>query len=199
MIRYMEAMSEGAVGTRDNLCIAEYKSAVSADAYHLVIYNKASGALMASVYDKSVETFEQYLVGKNGRDGAAILTAMMPALLEDEEFNSHFVSYKDHMDMQNSLRLLRSTLKIVEYPLMRRKIGMATGTIPMKCGTSIRLADDGQICSLSKIPAQSSLLESVAGGTLRKNMKYQKATCGYVRPGKKISTGRECVNGMFKK
>lgn len=98
MIRYMEAMSEGAVGTRDNLCIAEYKSAVSPDAYHLVIYNKASGALMASVYDKSVETFEQYLVGKNGRDGAAILTAMMPALLEDEEFNSHFLSYKDHMD-----------------------------------------------------------------------------------------------------
>ena len=92
MIRYMEAMSEGAVGTRDNLCIAEYKSAVSPDAYHLVIYNKASGALMASVYDKSVETFEQYLVGKNGRDGAAILTAMMPALVESACFYKNLKS-----------------------------------------------------------------------------------------------------------
>lgn len=98
MIRYMEATSEGAVGTCDNKCIAEYKSATGPDAYHLVVFDRASGALQASVYDKNVETFEQYVVGKSGRDGAAILTAMMPVLLEDSEFNSHFESYKEHMD-----------------------------------------------------------------------------------------------------
>ena len=56
MIRYMEAMSEGAVGTRDNLCIAEYKSAVSPDAYHLVIYNKAWKPLSSIWSERMVAT-----------------------------------------------------------------------------------------------------------------------------------------------
>ena len=46
---------------------------------------------------------------------------------------------------------------------MSRKSGMVTGTITMECGTGIRLADDGQICSLSKIPAQNFPLESAVG------------------------------------
>ena len=65
---------------------------------HIIVRKYLKENEAVSYTHLSVETFEQYLVGKNGRDGAAILTAMMPALLEDAEFNSHFVSYKEHMD-----------------------------------------------------------------------------------------------------
>ena len=54
--------NDGAVGTQDNKSMAEYKSSVNADAYHLVVYNKDSGTIMASVYDKNTETVENYVL-----------------------------------------------------------------------------------------------------------------------------------------
>ena len=93
----MDASSEGAVGTLDTRCIAEYKSAIGPEIYHLVVYDKGTGALLASVYDKSTELIECYTVNKSKHDGAAVLTAMMPVFLEDEEFSEKFESYHEHM------------------------------------------------------------------------------------------------------
>lgn len=77
---------QGGVGLSGRKAVGEYKSTVSADAYHLVVYDPSNGNVLASVYDKSTELIENYAVNTRGRDGAAIVFAMMPVLLEDDEF-----------------------------------------------------------------------------------------------------------------
>lgn len=96
--RCMNGSAEGAVGVIDYRTVAEYKSSMGPDAYHLVVYNKDNGAIMASVYDTNTETFENYVLNASGRDGAAVMMAMIPVLLEDDEFNDSFAEYRDQMN-----------------------------------------------------------------------------------------------------
>lgn len=56
----------------ENKCVAEYKSSMGPDAYHLVVFDISSGALLASVYDKNTEVMEQYTAHSSARDGAAL-------------------------------------------------------------------------------------------------------------------------------
>lgn len=91
----MNGTGQGAFGTLDNKGVAEYKSSNGLDEYHLVVYDKTSGMLLASVYDKSTETLESYVAHNSARDGAAVMMAMLPALLEDDEFKEYFDIYYD--------------------------------------------------------------------------------------------------------
>ena len=81
----MDGSGEGAVGIIDHRTAAEYKSSVGADAYHLVVYDSNTGSLMASVYDSNMETFENYTLNSSGRDGAAVMMALFPILMQDDE------------------------------------------------------------------------------------------------------------------
>lgn len=105
--RCMNGTGKGAVGVIDHRTAAEYKSSVSEDEYHLVVYDSSSGSITASIYDQNVETFESYPLNSSGRDGAAVFMAMMPALLGDEEFKEAFDEYykqfcAGHPDLKKS-------------------------------------------------------------------------------------------------
>lgn len=93
--RCMNGTDEGAVGVIDHRSVAEYKSSMGADAYHLVVYDSNSGSIMASVYDKNTEVFETYTLNASGRDGAAVMMALMPTLMADDEFKENFDQYYD--------------------------------------------------------------------------------------------------------
>lgn len=93
-----EGNAKGAVGLTGDFCVAEYKSSTGPDDYHLVVYNKSNGTIKAGVYNQSMEIMEEYIVGARARDGAAILFAMIPELLLDEEFQMHFDKYKAEKD-----------------------------------------------------------------------------------------------------
>ena len=101
----MDGSGEGAVGIIDHRTAAEYKSSAGADAYHLVVYDSNTGSLMASVYDSNMETFENYTLNSSGRDGAAVMMALFPMLMQDDEFKESFEASPDepnagypHMD-----------------------------------------------------------------------------------------------------
>ena len=94
----MEGNSKGAVGLTGDFCVGEYKSSTGPEDYHLVVYNKGSGSIKAGVYNRSTEIMEEYAASARARDGAAILFTMMPELLSDEEFQSHFDKYKAERD-----------------------------------------------------------------------------------------------------
>lgn len=96
--RCMAGTGEGAVGVIDHRTVAEYKSSMGLDAYHLVVYDSNSGSLMASVYDKNTEVFENYTLNASGRDGAAVMMALFPTLMGDGEFNTAFGSYCEQMN-----------------------------------------------------------------------------------------------------
>lgn len=82
-----DANIDGALGCCGAKGVAEYKSAAGPDAYHIAVYDPSSGSLMASVYDKNTEMMEAYQMHDSARDGAVLLLAMIPTLMEDEEFN----------------------------------------------------------------------------------------------------------------
>ena len=86
---------DGAVGIQDNKCIAEYKSSLSADAYHIVVYDKSTGEVQASVYSVTDQNMEIYQLDRSHRDGAAVLFAMMPAFLEDDEFREQLEIFSE--------------------------------------------------------------------------------------------------------
>lgn len=94
----MDGSGEGAVGIIDHRTAAEYKSSASADAYHLVVYDSNTGSLMASVYDSNMETFENYTLNSSGRDGAAVMMALFPMLMQDDEFKEIFEAYQDELN-----------------------------------------------------------------------------------------------------
>ena len=86
---------KGAVGTIDtNRSVAEYKSSQSPTHYHLVVYDKVKGNVLASIYDEDAETLENYELTNTGRDGAAIIMAMMPFLAEETEFGEYLSKYQ---------------------------------------------------------------------------------------------------------
>ena len=86
----------GAVGKITSaMSVAEYKSSMGPDAYHLVVYDSGTGSLLASIYDRNTELIEQYTVHTSARDGAALFFAMMPQLLEDEEFRENWKAYQE--------------------------------------------------------------------------------------------------------
>lgn len=94
----MDGSGEGAVGIIDHRTAAEYKSSASADAYHLVVYDSNTGTLLASVYDSNMETFENYTLNSSGRDGAAVMMALFPMLMQDDEFKEIFEAYQDELN-----------------------------------------------------------------------------------------------------
>ena len=123
--RCMNGSGEGAVGMVDGQkSAAEYKSAAGPDAYHLVVFDSATGNLLASVYDKNTEVIEQYTAHSSQRDGAALLFAMMPMLLSDSEFDEHLQSYNDQMN--------------AGYTDMKQ----ATGDMPILCDNAYRRIKD---------------------------------------------------------
>ena len=89
----MTGLCEGAVGVIDHRMVAEYKSSAGPDTYHLVVYDSVTGNILASGYDKNTEMVETYRLHQTANDGAAVLMAMMPALLSDQEFDDNFQIY----------------------------------------------------------------------------------------------------------
>ena len=89
-----DATMTGAVGLRGGKGVAEYKSASGDYVYHLAVYDPAKGNVMASVYNKDTEMVEDYAVRDNQRDGAAVILAMMPFLMADEEFEENLDAFE---------------------------------------------------------------------------------------------------------
>lgn len=129
----MDGSGEGAVGIIDHRTAAEYKSSASADAYHLVVYDSNTGTLLASVYDSNMETFENYALNSSGRDGAAVMMALFPMLMQDDEFKENFEAYQDELN--------------AGYPHMDK----ATEYIALMCDNAYRRIKDDSCAAHIKV------------------------------------------------
>ena len=144
MCRCMNGTGEGAVGQIDaNKSVAEYKSSVGPDTYHLVVFDAASGSALASVYDKNTELIEQYVAHPSQRDGAAIFFALMPFLMSDAEFDETFQEYYDQF--------------IAGYPDMAK----ATESMAILCDNAYRRIKD------DTCPAHINITVDKSGNLMR--------------------------------
>ena len=139
----MAGTGEGAVGSIDHRMVAEYKSSEGPELFHLVVFDSGTGALMASVYDKNTEAIESYKLHQSGRDGAAVMMAMMPLLLKDDEFDEHFQTY---FDQRNA-----------GYPDMKK----ATDSMAILCDNAYRRIKD------DSCPAHITVTLDKAGNLIR--------------------------------
>lgn len=144
MCRCVNGTGEGAVGQIDtNKSVAEYKSSVGPDAYHIVVFDAASGSALASVYDKNTELIEQYVAHPSQRDGAAIFFALMPFLMSDAEFDETFQEYYDQF--------------IAGYPDMAK----ATESMAILCDNAYRRIKD------DTCPAHINITVDKSGNLMR--------------------------------
>ena len=144
MCRCMNGTGEGAVGQIDtNKSVAVYKSSIGPDAYHLVVFDAASGSALASVYDKNTELIEQYVAHPSQRDGAAIFFALMPFLMSDAEFDETFQEYYDQF--------------IAGYPDMAK----ATESMAILCDNAYRRIKD------DTCPAHINITVDKSGNLMR--------------------------------
>lgn len=144
MCRCMNGTGEGAVGQIDtNKSVAEYKSSVGPDAYHLVVFDAASGSALASVYDKNTELIEQYVAHPSQRDGAAIFFSLMPFLMSDAEFDETFQEYYDQF--------------VAGYPDMAK----ATESMAILCDNAYRRIKD------DTCPAHINITVDKSGNLMR--------------------------------
>ena len=164
---------KGAVGLIDHRSVAEYKSSVSADDYHLVVYDPKSGVVMASVYNTQDSMVEEYLLDQTHRDGASIVMAMFPALLEDEEFKENFQiyskqvlrGYTDMTEATNSMAILCDNVyRRVKDP---------------SCGAHVKveLEKSGKLTRISQtqLDAESFVPKTVVAGEFTVFAKLEKA------------------------
>lgn len=94
----MDGTGAGAVGTIDHRTVAEYKSSVE-DEVHLAIYDGNTGKVSAGVYNTKTGGIETYVMNVSARDGAAVLMAMTPYFMEDDEFKEKFDAYRAERQM----------------------------------------------------------------------------------------------------
>ena len=89
----MNGSGEGAVGVIDHRTIAEYKSSNNVNEFHIVVHDSTTGALQAGVYDRNTETMATYVMNNAARDGSAVMMALFPTLMQDDEFNEQYGIY----------------------------------------------------------------------------------------------------------
>ena len=139
----MTGTGEGAVGSIDHRTVAEYKSSAGPDLFHLVVFDSGSGNIMASVYDKNTEVIESYKLHQSDKDGAAVMMALMPLLLKDDEFDENFQTY---FDQRNA-----------GYPDLKK----ATDAMAILCDNAYRRIKD------DTCPAHINITLDKSGNTMR--------------------------------
>ena len=110
ILAYMEleadpSAAKGAIGTQNDMVIAEYPSHRPGET-HTVVFNRKSGKFIAGVFDSS-GNMGNYTLTETGNTGSAMFFALMPQLLEDDEFNENYTTLlecrKDnYSDMQKA-------------------------------------------------------------------------------------------------
>lgn len=90
----------GAIGSQgNNYTIAEYPSKTGD--LHVVIYNRITGKFIAGIYKNPVDieaSPEQYILKEDKNSGAALLFALIPTLIQDEECNDCYQELKKYRD-----------------------------------------------------------------------------------------------------
>ncbi len=152
----------GAVGTLDYRGIAEYKIETKPNEYHIVVYDSSTGNVLASVYDAETENPSNYTLNSRGQDGVAVIMAMFPFLMEDEEFSQNYSKYYDQfMSGFSDMNKATDAMAILCDNAYRR-------IVDERCSAHLKLSLDeaGNIIRLTRVQIEAGSFvptDTVAG------------------------------------
>ena len=90
----------GAVGSQgNNFTIAEYPSKTGE--LHVAVYNRTNGKFTVGCYQTPPDpesSPEKYMLKEDEKSGAALIFALLPTALADDEFNEHYQKLKNDRD-----------------------------------------------------------------------------------------------------
>lgn len=155
----------GAIGSQsNNLTIAEYPSRTGE--LHVVVFNRNNGKFNAGCYSVPADpesTPEKYIMKEDKNSGAALLFALMPTALGDDEFNEYYQQLKEHRNLGYSdLEEAAKTAAVLCDNLYRRvRYGdtLPSGGIKTEIGTSGVIADIKPYSVEQGIYAPSNVIE----------------------------------------
>ena len=125
----------GAIGSQTNTyTLAEYPSRTGK--LHVVVYNPANGKFTAGKYTMPPDTEntpEKYVFKDSQNTGTALLFALMPTLLSDEEFNEKYQQLKED--------------RAAGYPDMDETVKTAAVLCRLSFATTLTAGSDTAMCS----------------------------------------------------
>lgn len=90
----------GAIGSQgNNFTIAEYPSKTGE--LHVAVYNRTNGKFTVGCYQMPPDpesTPEKYMLKEDDKSGAALIFALIPTAMADDEFNEHYQKLKEDRD-----------------------------------------------------------------------------------------------------
>ena len=90
----------GAIGSQgNNFTIAEYPSKTGE--LHVAVYNRTNGKFTAGCYQMPPDPEnnpEKYMLKEDDKSGAALIFALLPTAMADDEFNEHYQKLKEDRD-----------------------------------------------------------------------------------------------------
>lgn len=140
---------EGAIGSQGNdFTVAEYPSHMGE--LHAVVFNRITGKYIAGRYDKPADRSadpNRYILKEGESSGAALLFALLPTALADEEFNEYYQELKKHRrDDYSDLETAAQTAAVLCDNLYRRlRYG---DTLPPACALRNDIPNSGVISPL---------------------------------------------------
>lgn len=126
----------GAVGSQgNNFTIAEYPSRTGN--LHVVIYNRGNGKFIAGSYPSPIDAEsepEKYMLKEDGNSGAALIFALLPTIMADDEFNEQYQTLKKlrddgYTDMEEAVKTAAVLCDNI-YRRIRYAKELPTGGIP---------------------------------------------------------------------
>lgn len=126
----------GAVGSQgNNFTIAEYPSRTGN--LHVVIYNRVNGKFIAGSYPSPIDAEsepEKYMLKENENSGAALIFALLPTVMADDEFNEQYQTLKKlrddgYTDMEEAVKTAAVLCDNI-YRRVRYAKELPTGGIP---------------------------------------------------------------------
>lgn len=174
----------GAIGFQGNdLINAEYDGATH---YMAVVYNRQKGKFFAAIYDAGVDVPKPYTLGSKGETGSALIFALMPLFLEDEEFAEAFAKFEQFFDQNDLLALTKEAALLCDNVYRRILAGDSLPT----AGIKLDIPTTGNITQLTAL-----MLDE---GTYAPNQllygdfaKFQLETGGGADSGKMVNQGLE--------
>ena len=124
-----------AIGTSDSNVIVEDNENGTA---RLVIFSETTKRFMASNYKNGLQT--PYKLAKNADDGSSMILAMMPKLMEDDEFLENYKVIADLCEFQPDME---SVLKEI------RSDENAKNALFILCDNVYRRVNKGDLCTVS--------------------------------------------------
>lgn len=140
---------EGAIGSQGNdFTVAEYPSHMGE--LHVVVFNRLTGKFIAGRYNKPVDRSAEpnrYVLKEGENSGAALLFALLPTALADEEFNEYYQELKRHRrDDYSDLETAAQTAAVLCDNLYRRlRYG---DTLPPACALRNEIPNSGVVSPL---------------------------------------------------